>query len=97
MRRRVGVRVVPAKGTLSAQQPGLREREKAPEIRESVFDRGAGENEPVLRRQRSRNGCDLAPGILDELTLIQYHGVPRLLFKPCGVESELRVVRDDES
>ena len=92
----IDVGVVPAKCRLRPEQTGLRKREEAPQIREAILDRRAGEDEAMLAREAARDGRDLAARVLDELAFVEDDDVPRLRLEPNGVEAELGVVRDEE-
>ncbi|CAM3076351.1 hypothetical protein RAHE111665_14065 [Rariglobus hedericola] len=79
-----------------AEQSGKQETEDRPQIELAVFQRRAGEHDPMAGADRETRLRDLRIGVLDELAFVE-HGVTELVFvEQRAVLAELRVAREPD-
>ena len=74
----MGVAVALLEVARAAEQAGVREVHRAPELFEAVLDRRAAERDAELSAQLERGARGLAPEVLDGLRLVEDDDVPRL-------------------
>src|SRR5262249_17934877 len=91
-----GKRVTFAESAAPRQKAAVREVEDAPELFESIFERGPGERYAKLSFQPISGARNLAVGILDGLCLVEHDGVPRLLGQAIGIKPQNGVARDGQ-
>src|SRR4029077_18836722 len=83
-----GKRVAFAESAAPWQKTAVREVENAPELFESIFERGSGERHAELAFQPISGARNLAVGILDGLSLVEHDGVPSLFGQAIGIEPQ---------
>ena len=88
--------ILAAETGLGAEEAGLRKGEEAPEIKETIFDRRAGERDAVRGGDGARDGGGLARRVFDELSFVENDRIPVVAVKPRGVQAELSVVDDEQ-
>ena len=81
---------------LVAEIAGLDEIHDAPQIEQPVFQRRAGEREPMFGLQLLDRLRDLRAGILDELRLVENHRAERKFLQLLEVAPQQRVIRHDQ-
>ena len=81
---------------LVAEVAGLDEIHDAPQIEQPVFQRRAGERQPVLGLDLLDRARNLRAGIFDELRLVQNHRAEGELLQLLQVAPEQRVIGHDD-
>ncbi len=81
---------------LVAEVAGLDEIHDAPQIQQAVFQRRAGERQPVLGLHLLDRARNLRAGILDELRLVQNHRAEGEFLQLLQVAPEQRVIGHDD-
>ncbi len=81
---------------LRAEVAGLDEIHDAPQIEQAVFQRSAGQRQPLIGLQLLHRLRDLRGRILDELRFIQYHGAEGELLQRLKITAKQRVIRHDD-